>query len=78
MSIRSKFAPMLVRLRRMKDYSQKDVAEKLEIPRTTYAAYEESKAEPPLENLNRILKLYNLTTLEELLSPANPLENKAT
>jgi transcriptional regulator with XRE-family HTH domain len=67
-TIRSKFAPLLVGMRRRHNYTQREVAEQIKVPRSTYAALEESRAQPTMDVLNRILKLYNKPTLEELLS----------
>lgn len=51
----------LERLRRERNYTQLDVAEKLGINRTTYASYETRKSTPPTDVLMRIADLYHVS-----------------
>lgn len=53
-------AKLLKNWRNAKGYLQKDVAEKIGIPTTTYSGYEIAKTEPPIEVLVRLSYLYDV------------------
>ncbi len=58
----------LKRLRDRKGYTQKFIADKLGVCRSTYAYYEAGKVQPGLEKALIISKIYGIT-MEELLEP---------
>ncbi len=51
----------LKELRKQANLKQKELAKKLDIPYTTYNAYEISKSLPTLETLIKIADFYNVT-----------------
>lgn len=53
---------VLKTLRTGKKWTQREVAEKLGIDRTTYAKYESGASEPSFEMLRKLTKLYNVTS----------------
>ena len=70
-------------LRKEYGYSQKQVAEKLNISQQTYSDYENGKTEPATDTLIRISKLYNVSldyllgVVDELGSPIITPEERA-
>ena len=62
-------------LRKSRGLLQKDVAEILGIPKSTYASYEQGKAEAGYDVLKRLARLYDVS-LDFLLS--EPSEEKGT
>lgn len=62
-------------LRKSRGLFQKDVAEILGIPKSTYASYEQGKAEAGYDVLKRLARLYDVS-LDFLLS--EPSEEKGT
>lgn len=52
----------LIKIRKEKGIKQKDLAKELDIPYTTYNAYEIEKATPTIETIIKIAKYYNVTT----------------
>lgn len=52
----------LKELRKANHFTQKEFAEKMQIPRTTYAAYEQGKRQPDNELLLRFANTFNVTT----------------
>ena len=54
-------AKKLEELRKQANLKQKEVAKKLDIPYTTYNAYEISKSLPTLETLIKLADFYNVT-----------------
>ncbi|UKS25059.1 helix-turn-helix domain-containing protein [Paenibacillus sp. HWE-109] len=58
---------MLIRLREKTGLTQKDLATKLGIARTTYSGYENGAREPDLETLKRIADYFDVT-LDYLLN----------
>lgn len=55
-------AASLKHFRRGKGYSQKQVAELLDISTTTYSGYERGSSEPDIETLVRLAYLYGVST----------------
>ena len=51
----------LKHLRKTKDYTQQDMADKLGIPRPTYSGWERGSAEPSLASLAKICAIYNVS-----------------
>lgn len=70
-------------LRKEYGYSQKQVAEKLNISQQTYSDYENGKTEPATDTLIKISKLYNVSldyllgVVDELGSPIITPEERA-
>jgi DNA-binding XRE family transcriptional regulator len=62
----AKIAANLKSLRSGKGLTQQAVSDELEIPIKTYRAYEEGRAEPPMNMLIKLRQLYGLTTVEQL------------
>lgn len=56
----------LKQLRKNNNLTQEQFANKVGLPRTTYAHYESNKRTPDIETLNRIAKTFN-TTSEKLI-----------
>ena len=56
------FGSRLRELRKSKDLSQYYIAQELGIPRTTYANWEQGKADPNLEMLARLAEVLNVST----------------
>ncbi|CAJ1226574.1 helix-turn-helix domain-containing protein [Lactiplantibacillus xiangfangensis] len=52
----------LKELRKTNHYTQQAFAEKMNIPRTTYAAYEQGKRQPDNELLLRFANIFNVST----------------
>ncbi len=55
-----KFGKKIQRLRVQKSLSQKNIAEKLKIPLSTYANWEQGRREPPLYQLFNIVYILNI------------------
>lgn len=53
-------------LRRLREWTQEEFANKLEIKRSLIGAYEEERAEPKLEAMERVCKIFNIT-LDDLI-----------
>lgn len=51
--------------------SRVDVAKLLEMKNGTYAAYEEGRSEPSIETMIKLKKIFQCTTIEEMLFPFN-------
>ena len=64
--------PNIKLLRNQNKLTQEDVAAKLGIKRTNYGAYEEGRATPPIELIDRICDLYNVTFKELIGSELPP------
>lgn len=62
------FRENLVTLRKNKGYSARSFADKLNIPYTTYLAYEKTEREPKYALLIEIANLLNVS-LDELIRP---------
>ena len=56
----------LKEIRKLKKLKQKDVAEYLGIPRSTYNGYEQNISEPSFDTLIKLAKYFNVTTDEIL------------
>ena len=48
-------------LRESKNLTQKEIASKLNIDRSTYAYWESAKTEPSIKHLIKLSKIYNVT-----------------
>ena len=57
-----KFCEYLKELRLSAGYTPQEIADVLQIDRSTYAYYEAGKTEPSLQKLKRIANLYGLTS----------------
>lgn len=53
-------------LRRLREWTQEEFANKIEIKRSLIGAYEEERAEPKLEAMERVCKIFNIT-LDDLI-----------
>ena len=62
----------ILSLKRQNNFTQGAVAERLNIPVKTYASYEEGRARPPIEVIDRICDLYNVTFKELIGSELPP------
>ena len=62
------FGNNIRKLRNRNNLSQQKVSNILKISRSAYASYEEGRAEPPLEILGRIMQLFQINDLRQLLS----------
>ncbi|MDP5275269.1 helix-turn-helix domain-containing protein [Chengkuizengella axinellae] len=69
----------LVALRKKLNLTQKDVSEKLDISRSTYAQYEINRRVPEFATLNRLADFYDVS-LDYLVGRTNPQlsEDKTT
>lgn len=56
------FAEKLRELRKENEWTQKELAEKLQTTRASIASWETNRAEPSLSDLCRIAKLFNEST----------------
>lgn len=56
------FKHRIIEARKENNLSQRDVAEKLKISKSTIASYESGRTEPDLETLGKLAKLYCHTT----------------
>ena len=54
----------LKELRKNAGYTQLQMAEKIDIARTTYAEYEQGKIQPPIDKIQRICKTFRISTAE--------------
>jgi transcriptional regulator with XRE-family HTH domain len=69
-------------LRKQSGWSQEDLAEKLEIKRSTLSAYEQGRAEPSLNTIHKLSQLFNVNVhdftgqLEDLMLNSSPIEDK--
>lgn len=59
--MKNTFRDMLRLLRRANGWSQREVAERLHVNRSTYAYYETGKSRPGYETLMSIAKLYGVS-----------------
>jgi len=64
-------------LRKLKNWTQEEFANRLQIKRSLLGAYEEERAEPKLEVLELVSGIFKLS-LEELLLKELTNENSAT
>lgn len=67
-------ASELIILRTQKGYTQKEVAEKIDIKLGTYNAYEKARSEPPAEILVRLSFLYDVS-IDEIVQKDNMLKD---
>lgn len=67
-------ASELIILRTAKGYTQKEVAEKINVKLGTYNAYEKARSEPPAEVLVRLSYLYDVT-IDEIVQKENLLKD---
>jgi DNA-binding XRE family transcriptional regulator len=74
------FAIIAVNLRTLrydKGWSQKKVAEKIFLSTSAYQQYEDAKCEPAIDTLLKIKKLYNLKSIEYLITERSYNHEKA-
>ena len=57
----------LKEIRKQAGYTQEKIARLIGIARTTYAEYEQGKIQPPLDNVERICRLFNISSTESLV-----------
>lgn len=55
------FTQRLKEIRKLNNYRQKDIAEKLKITREQYQLYESGKRELPIHHLIPLCKFYNIS-----------------
>lgn len=67
---REAFARRLIRLRKEKKETQKQVAEAIKLKHRTYAAYEERRSAPSMAVMRRLADHYGLT-LDQLANVEN-------
>ena len=60
-NIKENVSQQLRKLREAKKLTQKEIAEKLNIDRSTYAYWEGAKTEPSIKHLVKLSKIYNVT-----------------
>ena len=60
-NIKENVSQQLRKLREAKKLTQKEIAEKLNIDRSTYAYWESAKTEPSIKHLVKLSKIYNVT-----------------
>ncbi|MEG0471307.1 MAG: helix-turn-helix transcriptional regulator [Solibacillus sp.] len=56
------FTKKIKTLRNNRDLTQSQLADKIEVARTTYAMYEQGKREPDFETLKRLADFFNVST----------------
>ena len=56
------FQERLVELRKERHFSQREMAKFLNISQPSYIRYENGKAEPSLENLSKIARIFDVST----------------
>ncbi len=54
----------IIRYRKENDMTQEDVAKRLNMPRGTYAAYEQGYASPSIVTLSRLADIYHISIKE--------------
>lgn len=64
--IQEVFTSNLRYLRKRNFRTQKELADKIGISRTSLASYEEARAMPPLEILLRICQVFDIKSIEDL------------
>ena len=64
----------LTELRKIRGFTQKDVANKLKIPRSTYSNYETGLREPDLSMIEFLANLFGVT-VDELLGRETKVKN---
>ncbi len=57
----SRLSENIKHLRKLKGWTQNDLAEKIDIKRSLVGAYEEGRADPRLSNLSKLSRLFHLT-----------------
>lgn len=58
------FSNNLSKLRQERNLLQKDIAEKLDIPVSTYANWEQGRREPSIQDIYKILKAFEIDANE--------------
>ena len=56
------FQDRLIELRKERHFSQREMAKFLNISQPSYIRYENGKAEPSLENLSKIARIFDVST----------------
>lgn len=64
---RQAFATKITQLRKGKELTQKELAEAIDIPRSSYAAFEEGRMEPPAGILKKIAAFHG-KSLDDLVN----------
>ena len=57
----------LKEIRKQAGYTQEKIARLIGIARTTYAEYEQGKIQPPLDKVERICRLFNISSTEFMI-----------
>ena len=60
-NIKENISQQLRKLRESKNLTQKEVASKLNVDRSTYSYWENAKTEPSIKHLIKLSKIYNVT-----------------
>ena len=71
-----KFNHYLKELRLAAGYTQQEIADILEIDRSTYAYYESGKTEPNMQKLKKIANLYGLSSDDLIECRLRPVPNR--
>lgn len=64
MSKKANFCKNLKALRREKNYLQRDVAGKIGVPLSTYANWEQGRTEPGIEDIYKLLEVFEIDANE--------------
>lgn len=64
-------AQRLKEFRRLRRLTQVQVADAVGVGRPAYGSYEEGRAEPPIPVMFRLVKFYNLQSIDHLLGEVN-------
>jgi len=72
----NKLGDRIMELRKIKNLSQQDVADKIKISRAQMNRYENQAVQPPADVLNKLAKLFD-TTVDYLINGATEAKAKA-
>ncbi len=72
-----KIGSMISELRKKNNYTQEDLAEKLNVTRQTISKWELNETSPSLEDANKLAKIFHVS-LDELVGSKNILEEKVS
>lgn len=73
--LRERIAKILKYYRDDAKRNQAETAQRLKVKMRTYQSWEEGRAQPPLLTLQKIVKLYDLDNVDELISGKAIAEN---